>query len=142
MGDSINCSPAFSVVVCIQDLGLKGQLPILVFAGVCNDIVRFNDNSVPGEPSHLLHHLKAQGMWEFIESSVARQIGARVPTLPGQLSHSLSLYSTRFSFARGRGYVEQPEFGVQSGNKHTPGHIDRGKNLPVILPCAEHSITV
>ncbi|KAG1686817.1 hypothetical protein DVH05_005926 [Phytophthora capsici] len=122
---------------------LESDAPALLFTAACNTVAGVRGYPfLPEDPQHLLDDLSADNVFEAgrLQVEEARRAGRVSP--PDQASVELPSYFSRLRFPQDEAYIWKSENWLQIGNRESPIHVDHGRVVSYIPPCAQHCFKI
>ncbi|ETP11506.1 hypothetical protein F441_12978, partial [Phytophthora nicotianae CJ01A1] len=122
---------------------IESQAPALLFRDACNDVSGCKGyERLPDSPNHFYDMVRAQNIPAAVAECAVEEIEAGRFCPVDQVSVDLPLYYPKLKFPSHEAYVYKSEYWLQPGNRESPVHVDHGRVVSYIPPCAKYCFKV
>ncbi|RLN51306.1 hypothetical protein BBJ28_00023739, partial [Nothophytophthora sp. Chile5] len=122
---------------------ISSDAPALLFRNACDDVAGFRGSAkLPTDIHHLEVGLQSNNILQHIKYGVHAEWGQGRVSPPNQYTCKPTGYYSKLKFKKEEACAFPAEYWMQAGNRESAVHVDHGRVVAYIPPCAKQCFKV
>ncbi|RLN48537.1 hypothetical protein BBJ28_00023648, partial [Nothophytophthora sp. Chile5] len=122
---------------------ISSDAPALLFLNACDDVAGFRGSAkLPTDIHHLEVGLQSNNILQYIKDGVHAEWGQGRVSPPDQYTCKPTGYYSKLKFKKEEACAFPAEYWMQAGNRESAVHVDVGRVVAYIPPCAKQCLKV